>query len=333
LGAVRRIFAMNTDLLSRSPARNLLAMAGLGVLTATFGCRLGEADVVRRTPVVVNSTGGSGGVDASPGSDSIDVDAATTDSSAGDDRSATKDAPAAGDGGMITTAVDAGSGLDRMDSKDQATTDLTHVDAPVVPGIDGGGDEGADPCVGADYEFCDGFDDGTSKWTTTGGTWEAVSENGDADTNVVFGPTTSASSIASVVSGAWQDMTAEAQVMVTSFGQNASTNRVVLYARYQDLSHFYAVALSGDGKLGLRRNAAAFGTLANVSVHEKEWHDLKIRVTGASDNVVVEGYLDGKLLTAATDTSNSLNGDVGTVAVGVYGGTLAVFDDVRVSSP
>ncbi len=319
---------MNTVLLPISPARNLLAMAGLGLLAAALGCQLGEADVVQRTPAVVNGTGGSSGVDASPGLDSIAMDTAASDSPAGDGLSATKDTSATGEGAMITTVLDAGAGADGMDSKDQAS-----VDAPAVPGTDGGDDEGSDPCLGANYVFCDGFEDGASQWTVTGGAWASVSENGDADANAVFGPTTSVSSIASVPSGAWQDMTAEAGVMVTSFGQYASTNRVVLYARYQDPSHFYAVALSGDGKLGLRRNAAAFGTLANVSVNENEWHDLKIRVTGAADNVVVEGYLDGKLLAAATDTSNSLNGDVGTVALGVYGGALAVFDDVRVSSP
>ncbi len=324
---------MSTVLPPSSFARNLLAMAGLGALAAAFGCQLGEADVVRRTPAVVNGTGGSGGMDASPGIDAIVLDAPTTNASGGDGRSATKDAPAGGEGATITEAMDAVAGLDGMDSKDQASKDQASVDVPLVPAVDGGGDEGTDPCVGADYELCDGFDEGDSQWTVTGGSWEVASKNGDADTNAVFGPTTPISSIASFSPGAWQDMTAEARVMVTSFGQYTSTNRVVLYARYQDLSHFYAVALSGDGKLGLRRNAAAFGTLANVSVNENEWHDLKIRVTGAADNVVVEGYLDGKLLTAATDTSNSLNGDLGTVALGVYGGALAVFDDVRVSSP
>jgi len=322
---------MNTALLSRSPAHNLLAMAGLGVLTATLGCQLGEADVVRRAPAVVSSTGGSGGSDAVFGVDAIAMDAAIRDLPASDSWSATSDVSTTGEGAMTTAATDIGSSTDVpdvLDGRDQAANDSVN-----IPVYDGGGGEVSTPCGGDGYEFCDGFDDGAPLWTETVGEWSTIPENGAPDANAIFGPTTAVSSIAYVPSGAWQDMTVEARVMVTSFGQYASSNRVILYARYQDLSHFYAVALRGDGKLSLRRNAATFGTLASVNVAENEWHTLKIRVAGAADNVAVEGYLDGALLTAATDTSGSLNGDIGTIAVGVYGGAMAVFDDIKVSSP
>jgi hypothetical protein len=128
-------------------------------------------------------------------------------------------------------------------------------------------------------------------------------------------------------------MTVEVRVRVTSFGRASSANRAEIYARYQDAGHFYGVSLRADAKLVLRRNSSSFGPVIDVAVAENEWHTLKIKVSGPQDNVAVEGYLDGTLLAAATDTDGSLPSAVGTVGVGVYGETMAVFDGVKVSSP
>ncbi|HEY5283715.1 MAG TPA: hypothetical protein VIM14_13070, partial [Polyangia bacterium] len=219
---------------------------------------------------------------------------------------------------------------DLTDSASLATAFDANVDAPSDASILG---EGHDPCTAEGYLFCEDFQSGANRWDSTDGTWGVSEDSGDGASNAFFGPRGSAASMAYVPSGAWQDMTVEAKVMVTSFAQNSSSSRVVLCARYQDPSHFYGVSLRGDGKLGLRVNTTGFGTVASVSVGENEWHTLKIKVSGPTDNVMVEGYLDGTLRTTATDTSGSLPSDVGTVGVGVYGGAMAVFDDVTVSSP
>jgi hypothetical protein len=298
----------------------LLVLAGLSVLA--FGCQLGESDVVRRSPDVGSWPGGSIGQDALGGNNTAS-DTAMASSTRFDSAATLDEALVAGEG-----AADAGRRADVADSKGLA--------GPVVVdalGEAGGLSKDSKTCSEDGYQFCEGFEDGAALWTETGGQWQVSAANSGQETNMVFGPTSGIASIAYVPVAAWQDMTVEARVMVTSFNQASSTNRVVLYARYQDMTHFYAVALQGDGKLGLRRNGTAFGTLANVSVAENEWHVLKLKVSGPADNVVVEGSLDGTLLAAATDTSGSLPTDTGTVGLGVYGGMMAVFDDVEVSSP
>ena len=300
--------------------RSALAFAGWCVLGAIFGCQLGESDVVVRSPDIGHGTDGSTGQDA------VGVDAGTRDAVIYSDWFRLDGSGAMGDvpgTGGIRLDTDVGADVN---------SDVT-CDVPIVPYDASNAGEVHDACSAEGYVFCENFENGASLWASTGGYWTISQDSDDAEANAVFGSTLPASSIAYVPSGAWQNMTVEAKVMVTSFGQASSSSRAIVYARYQDLTHFYGISLRGDGKLGLRRNATGFGTVASVSVGENEWHSLKIRVSGPADDVVVEGYLDGTLLTTATDTTGSLTSDVGTVAVGVYGGALAVFDDVSVSSP
>ena len=150
--------------------------------------------------------------------------------------------------------------------------------------------------------------------------------------NSVLSPTGPAASSVYYSDGAWQDMTAEVRLRVTSFGKASSANRAELYARYQDAGQFYALSLRSDQHLVLRRSASSLGTVAAVSVAEGGWHVLKIKVSGPAEAVSVEGYLDGVLMVTATDTEALLPA-LGTVGVGIYGETVAVFDDVSVSSP
>ena len=314
--------ATSTVPMPSSSARNLLAVAGVSVLWATLGCQLGESDVVIRSPDVGYGIGGTGGQDA-PGVEAATLDTAPLSSLRLD-----------GSGVMDRAPEDVGTGAEVRSSSDGVdVTGYAGPDAVNALGDAISAGEVPDTCSSEGYQFCEDFEDGASMWASTGVNWAVTEESGALGSTAVFGPTSPAASTAFVPSGAWQDMTVEARVMVTSFGQASSLNRAIVYARYQDPAHFYAVSLCGDGKLVLRRNAAAFGTVASVSVGENEWHALKIRVSGSVDDVLVEGYLDGALLTVATDTSGSLTSDIGTVGVGVYGGTLAVFDDVRVSSP
>ena len=308
--------------MSSLPARNLLALAGLSLLGTALGCQLGESDVVRRSPDVGRGMGGSSGQDAR------DANPAASDS--GPLMSLRID----GDNAILDTFVtgenEVGTEIkaDANDRRPPAGPDTADALGEV-----GGVRKVPEACLQDGYQFCEGFEDGAARWASTGGTWDLRVMSDGLENDTVFGPTAAAGSIAFVPTAAWQDMTAEAWVLVTSFNQASSTNRVVVYARYQDTTHFYAIALRGDGKLGLRRNGTAFGTVANVSVAENEWHALKLRVSGAADNVVVEGFLDSTLLVAATDTSGSMTSNVGTVGLGVYGSVLAVFDDLTVSSP
>ena len=297
--------------------------AGLLVLWMCWGCQLGEADVVRRTP----EPSGAGG--------SVERDAQPLDKNTMD--AAFPDAP----------MLDLGSPVDAPDHRDARAEIGVSSDAAVdknLQGYDGSaafreaGDRGevsAPPCGALGDVFCDDFGGSEDPWVVMGGGgWTVVAEAIDgSEPNLVFGPTNPGPSIASVPSGDWHDMTVEAKVLVTSFRSASATNRVVLYARFQDVTHFYGVALRGDGKLDLRRNANVFGSVASVTVAVNEWHTMKIRVSGPADNVLVEGFLDDDLLLTATDTNGSLPSDEGTIGVGVYGGALAIFDDVRVSSP
>jgi hypothetical protein len=294
----------------------VLAFAGWCALGATFSCQLGESDVVMRTPDIGHGTGGSNGQDMADG-DTGTHDDASGDGLGLDGSGATGDALETGG-----TVMDTGSSAIGTDTSSDVSCDAVPADTSAVSEAHDSG-----------YQFFENFEDGANLWASAEGDWVVSEESGDAESNAVFGPTAPAPSIAYVPSGAWQDMTVEAKVMLTSFDPSSSSSRAVLCARYQDLSHSYGVTLRGDGKLGLRRNATAFGTVASVSVGENEWHSLKIRVSGPVDKVVVEGFLDGTLLTTATDTSGSLTSNVGTVAVGIYGNALAVFDDVSVSSP
>jgi hypothetical protein len=300
----------------------LLALAGLSLLCTTLGCQLSVTDVVRRSPDVGSGRSGPSAQDAR------DANPAANDSGPLiglriDGDYAVYDAFVMGE-----NEAETGLKLDATDTRPPASP--AHADAVSEAG---GAPMDSESCTDAGYQFCEGFEDGAARWALTGGPWDLSNVSDGSGTNTVFGPTAAVAGIAFVPGGSWQDMTVEARVMVTSFDQATSTNRVLLYARYQDSQHFYAVALRGDGKLALRRNAAAFGTVASVALDENHWHTLKLSVSGSADNVVVEGSLDGTLLVTAMDSSDAQASDLGTVGVGVYGGALAVFDDIHVSSP
>jgi hypothetical protein len=313
---------MTTVPMPSSPAHRLLAAAGLSALCATFGCQLGVSDVVVRSPDVAYGLGQSSDRDAADVNED-DLDAAALDSLSVDSGAAAEDAY-----DLDGNGAEVGPCWDALEVRDNVGPDVAN-----ELGDSGDSSDAPDACTAAGYEFCDDFEDGAAQWVSTGGPWDIANMNSSSDTSSVIGPLTAGATIAYAPIGVWQDMTVEADVLVTSFGQPTSSNRAEIYARYQDPSHFYAISLRGDGKLGLRRNASGLGTAATVSIAENQWHKLKIRVAGSAGKVIVEGYLDGVLLTTATDTSGSPTGDLGTVGMGVYGGTLAVFDNVKVSSP
>jgi hypothetical protein len=290
---------------------------GVTVLLAACGCDLGVAEVVTRSPDLGPAVSLPSGEDArSPiaGDGGIDLDEPSrldAITSARDLREASSGAP------DTSIAAEAGGVLE-----------VSRGDAVVMDGGCPGGVDGACGLV-----LVDDFEDGAAGWMSTGIRWEVTDEPGATLPNAVLLPAGTAASSVYFAAGAWQDMTVTVRVRVTSFGQASSSNRAELYARYRNAGQFYAVSLRADGKLGLRANSTSISPVVSVTVAENEWHELKLKVAGAEDDVVLEGYLDGALLVTATDVEDSLASEEGTVGVGIYGETMAIFDDVTVSSP
>jgi len=297
------------------------------IALAYVGCQMAEPDVVERIP---------------DGGEVIDVAWGTTDADGFLDRpvdasvEARDTAPdrlpargAGGRGGGVEGASDTSLGTE--DASDAAVAD-SGPDGPLWGEWDGGGVDGADMfCLMSGYVFCDDFEAGATRWSTTGTTWTTSTIGSTA--NHVYEPEELAASTAWVTGAAWSDVTVEARVMVSSFGQAASANRAEVYARYLDATTFWALSLSGDGKLSLRKGGTAVGTSSPVADVEDAWHTLTIKVAGPVDHTTLEGYWDGKLKVTWTDSDATALNPVGSVGLGVYGATQAVFDDVRVSSP
>jgi hypothetical protein len=290
-------------------------------LVAAFGaagCDLGNADRVLRTPDaasrVVPPTASDAADDETPTADDAPLET-RPETGGGDARRGT------------TPDGDTRLAADRADASDgRGDTSILDPDA-------GYAGETGSACGSSAVVFCDDFEDGAAGWMSTGIAWAVGTEDADATANDVLAPTGPAASSAFYAAGAWQDMTATVRVKVTSFGHASSSDRVELYARYQNANHFYAVSLRGDGRIGLRANASSIGPTVEVSVMVGVWHTLALRVAGPASNVALEGFLDGTLLLTATDTAGSLTEATGTVGVGIYGETYALFDDVAVSSP
>jgi hypothetical protein len=289
-----------------------LALAGSGLLLLLAACELGEADVVPRSPP------SSAGV----GPDAMGV-IATLD--AGSDARPPSDGPATTR--ESRTATDAS-----LDAAPEAPTPEAR------PAADQGDprDDAAQRCQDPDLVFCDDFEHGTAAWLAADERWSIIYDTTATKPNAVLAPIAAATSRMTVAQAAWQDMTVQVRVRVLSFGQPTVAHRAEVYARYQDGDQLYAVGLRGDGKLGLRKNAVAIGTPASVTAIPTEWHVLGIKVSGPPGAITVAGYLDGRMLVTASDTDADTGGPssaAGTAGVGVYGETLAVFDDVKVSSP
>jgi hypothetical protein len=296
----------------------LVTVAGLGMLS---GCNLTEPDVVTRAPASDARGNDPNRRDASDGGATTADDAKS--------ESSVPDAPS-----FPTEVRESDLALSTSTGKDGMDGPAIAIGDTAKTGEDGhlAGEVGP-ACSDLGSLFCDGFDNGPSAWLSANGTWVTTQEETSPESNAVFESMSPGTSSAYIVSGAWQDVTVEVRVKVTSFGQPSSSNRAEVYARFQDTGNFYAVSLRGDGMLGLRRSASGFGTPVSVGIREKEWHTLKIRVSGPADAVVVEGFLDSTLIATAPDTDGTLVSAVGSAGVGVYGGTQAVFDDVKVSSP
>ena len=300
--------------------REVIRWALLLLGLAAASCDLGRADVVTRPP------GLGPAITVPPAADAADVagpDAAADNGTNADAGLLSGDGRADRAGG-----ADVSLGRDGRDAPAEKQNDTPVASSDTVCAGEAGGE-----CGAAGLVMSDDFEDGAAGWMSTGIIWAVTADPTSAQPNSVLSPTGSAASSVYYSSGAWQDMTAEVRLRVTSFGRVSSANRAEIYARYQNAGHFYALGVRSDQHLVLRHQAGSLGSAAVVSVPEGEWHVLKIKVSGPASAVTLEGYIDGVLMVTATDPEGSLPSALGTVGVGIYGETMAVFDDVRVSSP
>jgi hypothetical protein len=298
-----------------SPARRrgrAVALASAGLFLLLPACELGEAEVVTRPPPAVIAPDAKG-------------DMAGPD--AGRDARAPADGPA--------TAREARAPTDASQVAGEDAPDAPAVEAAPAAGEAGPPGDALAPCQAPDLVFCDDFERGSAAWRLAGERWSIIYDRTAAQPNAVYGPSVAATGRATVAQAAWQDMTVQARVRVLSFGHPTVLHRAEVYARYQDGDRLYAVGLRGDGKLGLRKNTVAIGNIANAPAVTNEWHVLGIKVSGPPGATTVAGYLDGRMLATASDTDDSggPSSAAGSAGIGVYGETLAVFDDVKVSSP
>jgi len=283
------------------------------------GCQLTDADQVARSPTLGRGSGGSGGRDLGvAGQNSEDAPAFT---------SVLRDAAYAYDVATIPVGSDVAADRGVFDATWPSETVVLALDAPESPLVKGSCADGSGSL------FCDDFEGKSDLWITTGSVWTVAADPADTGHGRVFGPTTAGASTAYLAGAAWHDVTVEVQVKMTSLGQTA-TNRVLVYARYQNSDQFYALALQTNGQLALRKSTGTLGATAVVPVAPQEWHTLKIRVVSdASQNAEVEGYFDGSLYVAVNDPPSVPPNSAGSSGIGVYGDVLAVFDDFKVSPP
>jgi hypothetical protein len=196
---------------------------------------------------------------------------------------------------------------------------------------------GAPICTGAVY--CTGFENGIiSNWTTTGGSWAAVSDPTQSANSVYSGG--GGSYVSSLQSLSLTNQTVEANVYVSAFGgPTGSSYRAGIVARFAGGSSFYTFAIDADGYLRLLRGTSvpsgAVGTCAGVASGlasaKQTWMTMKLQVSGSS-TVRVVTWLNGVQIHDCQSTGTVVTS--GSAGVTTYGtGTVADFDDFRVTSP
>jgi hypothetical protein len=173
--------------------------------------------------------------------------------------------------------------------------------------------------------FSDNFETGNAaQWTPHSGTWSVIPDPGGG-TNVFAQTSTSGDAKASAGSASWTNQVVEAKVKITSF--NGSNRFAALYARFQNPSNAYFVALRSNGTLTLNRlvgGAATAMVTRQFPVQTGTWYTVRLEAIGSSLRMYVDGVLRG----SATNTQFA----AGKIALGTsFAG--AVFDDVVVTTP
>lgn len=189
------------------------------------------------------------------------------------------------------------------------------------------------------FAFCTDFENrDISGWTSTGGVWDTLNDPTGRQGWVYSG---GGGSFVSTLRGpTWTDQTVEAKVYVVQFGgTTGSAYRAGIVARFAGGSSFYTLSIDADGILRLLRGTStpsgATGTCAAVAsglpTPTATWMTMKLQVSGSSQIRLVT-WLNGVRIHDCTSSGTIVTS--GTVGVITYGtGTIADFDDVRVTSP
>ncbi len=144
--------------------------------------------------------------------------------------------------------------------------------------------------------FSDDFEDGNSTgWTTNGGSWSVVTDG----SRVLRQSSTSSDARALAGTASWTDYSVQARVKPTAF--NGSNRFVAVLARVQSSTSYYYLALRSNNTVELKRLVGGSSTTldtASVGVSAGTLYTLRLEVTGST----LRGYVNGALLTEATDT-------------------------------
>jgi len=147
-------------------------------------------------------------------------------------------------------------------------------------------------------------------------------------------------SYVSTAGGSHGDQSVEARMKILQFGGSGSSYRAGILARFAQGSNYYALAIDAAGDVRLLRGSSspssASGTCDAVPSELPSvtgaWITLKMQVSGPTNDVHIQTWLNGDPIHDCTTTSSTIA--AGSAGVMTYGSsTRAEFDDFRVSSP
>jgi hypothetical protein len=310
------------------PGGIVFRKAALGIALILLGATFQEACVPDRpgmgSPGTGGTTAGSAGTTGAGGNvgdagaaGSIDVGtggvAGTTDPAGVGGMGAAAGAPAG-------TTGSAGAG-----------------DAGTTGAAGRGGTTGTGGAGCAGYAFCDDFEDGdTVGWTPNGGTWSVITDG----SRVYQGGNGNSFSLAGQAT--WTDQTITARVKVTQWGGTSTSYRAGIVARATDASNLYVFAIDASGALRLLKGTSspsgtgATGTCGKVTpsplAAAGTWYTMQMKIAGTGANVLITTFFNGTPIhDCQTSVATLPSGPAGTY---IYGpNTIAVFDDVKISTP
>lgn len=172
--------------------------------------------------------------------------------------------------------------------------------------------------------FSDDFGDGNADgWSSTSGTWTVVG-------NAYNGKANSGTSYSVAGDSNWTDYVLEAKVNVTN---NSGGNKDAgLAFRYADADNTYVLMLKNNDRSGRKMELIKIvngvkTTLdhASPSIAPDTFHTYKIVANGDQ----IEVYKDNVLELSATDSSHA----GGKIGARTYASTLAIYDDIHVTTP
>jgi photosystem II stability/assembly factor-like uncharacterized protein len=171
--------------------------------------------------------------------------------------------------------------------------------------------------------FADDFQDGNANgWTTSGGTWSVVLNNGNYEYKQA--DNTTGSAISSAGDSTWTDYTVEAKVKLLSFNTSTTTGSFAVNTRYSSSSDRYIFSYLRSGKLQIKKKVAGVDTvLAEKSFALSAGTQYTYKVVSKGNTL--EFYVNGLLELTATDSSHTS----GKIAVNTSNASIQI-DDVLV---